>query len=95
MWRRLGRRRLDASASLATIRPELRGARAAQRLVGAVDLRKRFGGVLALDGASLDVAANEVHCLIGPNGAGKSTFFNLLTGRYRPTAGRSTSRLGG
>jgi len=55
--------------------------------IGAVDLRKRFGGVAALDGTSLEVAPNTVHCLIGPNGAGKSTFFNLLSGRFRPTSG--------
>jgi branched-chain amino acid transport system permease protein len=55
--------------------------------IGAVDLRKRFGGVAALDGTSLEVEPNTVHCLIGPNGAGKSTFFNLLSGRYRPTSG--------
>jgi branched-chain amino acid transport system permease protein len=56
--------------------------------INAVDLTKRFGGVAALDGASLGVEANSVHCLIGPNGAGKSTFFNLLAGRYRPTSGQ-------
>jgi branched-chain amino acid transport system permease protein len=55
--------------------------------IGAVDLHKRFGGVAALDGTSLSVEPNSVHCLIGPNGAGKSTFFNLLSGRYRPTSG--------
>lgn len=55
--------------------------------ITAVDLHKQFGGVAALAGASLRVAPNAVHCLIGPNGAGKSTFFNLLTGRYRPTSG--------
>jgi branched-chain amino acid transport system permease protein len=55
--------------------------------IGAVDLRKRFGGVAALDGTSLEVPPNSVHCLIGPNGAGKSTFFNLLSGRYRPSSG--------
>lgn len=56
--------------------------------ITAIALRKRFGGVVALDGASLDVPANGVHCLIGPNGAGKSTFFNLLAGRYHPTSGQ-------
>ena len=55
--------------------------------IGAVDLRKHFGGVAALDGTSLEVPPNAVHCLIGPNGAGKSTFFNLLSGRYDPTSG--------
>lgn len=55
--------------------------------ISAGELHKRFGGVAALAGASLKVAANSVHCLIGPNGAGKSTFFNLLSGRYAPTSG--------
>jgi len=55
--------------------------------ITAVDVHKRFGGVAALAGASLEVAPNGVHCLIGPNGAGKSTFFNMLSGRYRPTSG--------
>jgi len=53
----------------------------------AVDLHKRFGGVTALNGASLAFAPRSINCLIGPNGAGKSTFFNLLVGRYRPTSG--------
>ncbi len=54
----------------------------------AVDLRKAFGGLTAVDGVSLAFEQKGVHCLIGPNGAGKSTFFNLLVGRYRPTSGR-------
>lgn len=55
--------------------------------VGAVDLKRSFGGVQALQGASLALPARSIHCLIGPNGAGKSTCFNLLSGRYRPTSG--------
>ncbi len=51
------------------------------------NLVKAFGGVKAIDSVSLDFPARELHCLIGPNGAGKSTFFNLLVGRYSPTAG--------
>ncbi|MFD0575130.1 ATP-binding cassette domain-containing protein [Dactylosporangium darangshiense] len=66
----------------------LGGAPRAASAITAVDLRKEFGGVMALDGASLNVTPNGVHCLIGPNGAGKSTFFNLLVGRYRPTSGQ-------
>ena len=53
----------------------------------ATGLEKRFGGVRALRGVSVDFPAGTVQCLIGPNGAGKSTCFNLLVGRYAPTAG--------
>ncbi|WP_448613899.1 ABC transporter permease subunit [Modestobacter sp. URMC 112] len=53
----------------------------------ATGLEKRFGGVRALRGVSVDFPAGSVQCLIGPNGAGKSTCFNLLVGRYPPTAG--------
>ena len=51
------------------------------------DLSLRFGGVKALAGVSFDVAPGSVTAIIGPNGAGKSTCFNLLVGRYAPTAG--------
>lgn len=51
------------------------------------NVHKHFGGVVAVNGISLDFANQGVYCLIGPNGAGKSTFFNLLVGIYRVTAG--------
>lgn len=48
----------------------------------------RFGGNVAVDGASLAVEAGTVVGLIGPNGAGKTTTFNVITGLERPTSGR-------
>ncbi len=56
-------------------------------LLEARDLRKRFGGVVAVDGVSFDVAAGETLGLIGPNGAGKTTTFELLGGFTRPDSG--------
>jgi ABC-type branched-subunit amino acid transport system ATPase component len=50
-------------------------------------LRRRFGGVVALDGLDLTVPAGRVTALIGPNGAGKSTAFQCISGVIRPDAG--------
>ena len=52
------------------------------------DLRKEFGGIVAVDGASFQVEEGSLTGLIGPNGAGKSTTFNCITGVYRPTGGQ-------
>jgi len=51
-------------------------------------LVKRFGGVVAVDGVSLELARGEVRALIGPNGAGKTTIVHLLSGALAPDAGR-------
>jgi ABC-type branched-subunit amino acid transport system ATPase component len=53
-------------------------------------LTKSFGGVRAVDGASVRFHTGEVNALIGPNGSGKTTFFNCVTGMIKPDAGTVT-----
>lgn len=53
---------------------------------------RRFGGYLALDNASFDLAQGQIHVLIGPNGAGKTTLFNVVSGLLRPTSGQISFR---
>lgn len=60
------------------------------RLAG---IERRFGSVVALDGADLELRAGEVHGVLGANGAGKSTLLNVLGGMLRPDAG--TIEIGG
>jgi branched-chain amino acid transport system ATP-binding protein len=51
------------------------------------NLRKTFGGIVAVDGASFDINSESITGLIGPNGAGKTTTFNLISGFYIPDGG--------
>ena len=51
------------------------------------NIRRRFGGLTALDGVGFDVAPGEIKGVIGPNGAGKTTLFNILSGLLRPDIG--------
>ena len=57
-------------------------------LLSAEHVRKEFGGLVATDDVDFTIPRGRIVSLIGPNGAGKTTFFNMLTGVYRPTAGR-------
>ena len=49
------------------------------------DLHMHFGGIRAVDGASIEIAEGSITGLIGPNGAGKSTLFNVIAGLFPPT----------
>ena len=49
---------------------------------------RHFGNLIAVNNVSMTVEPGELRAIIGPNGAGKTTFFNLITGFFRPTAGR-------
>ncbi|MDQ2981245.1 MAG: ABC transporter ATP-binding protein [Actinomycetota bacterium] len=57
-------------------------------LLVADDVRKEFGGLIAVNDLEFTIPERSLVSLIGPNGAGKTTFFNMLTGLYRPTSGR-------
>jgi branched-chain amino acid transport system ATP-binding protein len=57
-------------------------------ILEAKNLRKDFGGLVAVDGVSVQVRARTLHSIIGPNGAGKTTLFNLLSGTMPPTWGQ-------
>ncbi len=60
----------------------------AEPLLEVVALSKRYGGIVASDHLSLEVAAGELHAVIGPNGAGKTTLVGELAGEIAPDAGR-------
>src|SRR6202047_5370800 len=59
----------------------------AEPLLRVEKLVRRFGGILATDNVSLDVARGELHAIIGPNGAGKTTLISQLTGQLLPHSG--------
>jgi neutral amino acid transport system ATP-binding protein len=67
---------------------EVPGAAKADSILVADSVRRRFGGLTAVDVHHLEIQRGAITALIGPNGAGKTTFFNLLTGFDRPNSGR-------
>ena|SRR3712207_4767575 len=57
------------------------------KVLSVTGLRKVYGGTVAVDGISFDVARNEIVGLLGPNGAGKTTTISMVLGVLEPTAG--------
>jgi branched-chain amino acid transport system ATP-binding protein len=60
----------------------------ADAILVAENVRKEFGGLVAVNDIDFHIPPGGIVSLIGPNGAGKTTFFNMLTGVYKPTTGR-------
>jgi branched-chain amino acid transport system permease protein len=65
---------------------------AGEVVLQATNIRKEFGGLIAVNDINFSVEAGQIVGLIGPNGAGKSTTFNLITGVLAPTSGRVAYR---
>jgi branched-chain amino acid transport system ATP-binding protein len=57
-------------------------------ILSADHVTKEFGGLVAVNQVSFELPRHSIVSLIGPNGAGKTTLFNMMTGLYKPTAGR-------
>jgi branched-chain amino acid transport system ATP-binding protein len=60
----------------------------ADDLLTVENVRKEFGGLIAVSDLDFVIPVGSIVSLIGPNGAGKTTFFNMLTGVYKPTSGQ-------
>ncbi|TVO58564.1 branched-chain amino acid ABC transporter ATP-binding protein/permease [Denitromonas halophila] len=78
------KRKVDAGAAPL---PRREMPKAGEVLLSAIDVTRKFGGLVANNKMNLSVAAGEILALIGPNGAGKSTMFNQVSGVDTPTSG--------
>jgi ABC-2 type transport system ATP-binding protein len=72
------------------LRPDTRTSDAAEPVLVAADLRKRYGSLQAVDGVSFEVAAGEVFGILGPNGAGKTTTLEMIEGMRSIDSGQAT-----
>jgi branched-chain amino acid transport system ATP-binding protein/branched-chain amino acid transport system permease protein len=82
------RKRPAQASQVTTCYKEDRHRSANGPVLEAVELRKAFGGVVALDGLSLELARGETLALVGPNGSGKTTALRLISGAEPPDSGR-------
>ncbi len=88
LWNRPVRKQLPPPQAAMTQLSQRAVSQAGETLLEVDDVRKHFGGLVAVDKVSFKVAAGEIVGLIGPNGAGKSTTFNLVTGLLRASEGQ-------
>jgi branched-chain amino acid transport system permease protein len=84
----VGRRATTGVAPAVAAPARCSGARHHATLLSVEGLRKRFGGLVAVDDLSFTVEPGEVVGLIGPNGSGKTTVLNLISGALAPDAGQ-------
>jgi neutral amino acid transport system ATP-binding protein len=77
----------DGAAQMETPAQARRAADGGRPILEVEGVVKRFGGILAVDGATMDIEERSVTALIGPNGAGKTTLFNVITGFYKGERG--------
>ena len=88
LWRRFrtgGSRLWGGRMNLTQTADQITGSAVQMSIEGA---SKRFGGVVAVDGVSIGIPRGRILSIIGPNGAGKTSLLNMISGFYRPDAGR-------